>query len=162
METYAVEWTEWLIHRIMFWEDDDAKKGRILRAIHHAGSYALLTLVFVSHIIYPAFWLQTIVLGFCALVWVQHILTNGCVLSKVEQRLIKDESSFVDPYLELFHVEASEKSKQGILIMFSTLGVSLLTLEWVARISHKVIPFLRSHLLASSSMIHTPLPLSSP
>lgn len=155
MEKTAVDWTEWIIHRIFFWEEDDAKKGRIVRALHHAGTYILGTMIVVSHIIYPAFWLQTLVLGFCTLVWIQHILTHGCVISKVEQRLLKDESSFVDPYLEIFGVEANEKSKQGILIMGSTLAVSILTLEWISRLSHKLIPILKSHLLVVPPVLHT-------
>ena len=105
MERYAVDWTEWLVHIILFWESDNKKKGRILRAVHNAGVYALLTLIIVSHVIYPAFWFQSIVFGFCLLVWIQHILTNGCVISKVEQRLLEDENSFLDPYLELLNVK---------------------------------------------------------
>jgi hypothetical protein len=155
MEKTAVDWTEWLVHRVLFWEEDDAKKGRILRTLHHAGTYILFTLIMVSHVLYPAFWFQTIILGFCSLVWIQHVLTHGCVISKVEQRLIKDESSFVDPYLEMFGIEADEKSKQGILILGSTLGVAILTLEWISRLSHKVIAILRSHLPVVSPVLHT-------
>jgi len=140
MEHTATEWTEWLIHRVFFWETDDAKKGRILRAIHHAGVVVLGTLIVISHTLYPAFWLQTLLLGFCILVWIQHVLTNGCVLSKVEQKLIKDESSFLDPILEMFHIEATEQSKRGILILGSTMGVLMLSMEWFARVMHKLVP----------------------
>lgn len=155
MEKTAVDWTEWMVHRIFFWEEDDAKKGRIIRTLHHAGTYVLITLVIVSHLLYPAFWLQTMILGFCTLVWIQHILTRGCVISKVEQRLIKDESSFIDPYLEIFGIEANEKSKQGILILGSTIAVGILSLEWVSRLSHKIIPLLKSQLTAVPPVLHT-------
>ena len=155
MEKTAVDWTEWLVHRVFFWEEDDAKKGRIIRMLHHGGTYILGTMIVVSHVLYPAFWLQTIILGFCTLVWIQHILTHGCVISKVEQRLLKDESSFLDPYLELFGIEATEKSKQGILILGSTVVVGVLTLEWIGRLSHKVIPLLRSQLTAVPQVLHT-------
>jgi hypothetical protein len=155
MEKTAVDWTEWLVHRVFFWEDDDGKKGRIVRTLHHAATYILGTLIIVSHVIYPAFWLQTILLGFCTIVWIQHVLTHGCVISKVEQRLLKDEVSFLDPYLEIFGVEVNEKSKQGILIMGSTLSVGILTLEWVSRLSHKLIPLLKSQLSAVPPVLHT-------
>jgi hypothetical protein len=162
MQHYAVDWTEWIVHRMFFWESDDAKKGRIVRAIHHAGVYALLTLIVVSHTIYPAFWLQTLLLGFCVLVWIQHMVTHGCVISKVEQKLLKDESSFLDPFLELFQIEASENSKQGILMLGSSLFVFLMSLEWISRVFHKLIPFARAQLLAVSSVAHIPLLTSSP
>lgn len=144
MEKNAVEWTEWIVHRVLFWEEDDVKKGKIVRALHHAGTYVLVTLIMVSHLIYPAFWLQTLVLGFCTLVWIQHVLTRGCVLSKVEQRLIKDESSLIDPFLDIVGIEANEKSKQGILILGSTVTVGVLTLEWLGRLTHKLLPFLKN------------------
>jgi hypothetical protein len=162
MEQTATEWTEWLVHRIFFWETDDAKKGRIVRAIHHASVFALWTMIVVSHTVYPAFWLQTIVLAFYSLVWGQHVLTNGCVVSRVEQKLIGDDVSFIDPFLDLFHIEAKESSKHGIVILGSTLIVSLLSLEWVSRVFHKVIPFVQSRLLASVSTLRIPPTLSSP
>jgi len=161
MQQYAVEWTEWLVHRVFFWESDDAKKGRILRAIHHAGTYALATLIIVSHTIYPAFWFQTGILFFCVLVWIQHMVTHGCVISKVEQKLLKDESSFLDPFLELFSIEVNEVSKQGILMLGSSLGVFFLSLEWVSRVFHVLIPFVRAQLQVASSIVHIPLPTSS-
>lgn len=161
MQHYAVEWTEWLVHRVLFWESNDAKKGRILRTLHHATVYAIGTLIIVSHTIYPAFWLQTVILGFYALVWIHHILTRGCVASKVEQKLIKDESSFLDPFLDLYGIEATEYSKQGILMLGSSLLMFLMSLEWISRVSHKVIPFLIAQFQAVSSVVHIPLPTSS-
>lgn len=155
MEKTAVDWTEWLVHRVFFWEEDDAKKGRIVRALHYAATYILGTMIVVSHVLYPAFWLQTLLLGIYTLVWLQHVLTHGCVISKVEQRLLKDESSFLDPYLELFGIEANEKSKQGILMLGSTVVVTALTLEWIGRLSHKLIPLLRSQLTAVPPVLHT-------
>ena len=165
METQAVEWTEWLVHRIFFWETDDKKKGRILRAFHHFLSYALLTLIVIAHTIYPAFWLQTVLLGISSLVWMHHVATHGCVVSKVEQKLLGDSTSFLDPFLELFDIEASERSKQGILILGSTLGVSILALEWFSRVHHKVFSIAKQiqlPVLTSSSIPSIHLPTSYP
>lgn len=161
MEQTATKWTEWLVHRVLFWETDDAKKGRILRGIHHAGVFALGTLIVVSHTLYPALWLQTILLAFCLLVWAQHVLTNGCLLSKVEQKLIGDETSFLDPFLELFHIEATEQSKRGILILGSTVVVGMLSMEWVARVIHKLVPLVAAQVRASVAAARIPLPSSS-
>jgi hypothetical protein len=139
METYAVEWTEWAVHTLMFWETDDTRKGKIVRALHHFGTYALITLIVVSHTIYPAFWLQTLLYFFCVMVWMQHVLTNGCVISKVEQKLLGDKESFIDPYLELFHIEATDDSKSGLLTLGSTIAVLMMTLEWFSRVHHKIL-----------------------
>jgi hypothetical protein len=167
METYAVEWTEWVVHRVLFWETDDAKKGRILRALHHFLSYSLIFLVVLAHTLYPAFWLQTLVLFGCGLVWVHHILTHGCVISKVEQKLIGDTGSFLDPFLDLFGIEATERSKQGILMMLSTVAIFVLTLGWFGRLHHKVIPYASAYasagLRSATALVpHIPRPTSSP
>jgi hypothetical protein len=74
------------------------------------------------------------------LVWIQHITCNGCILSKVEQRLIGDSSSFVDPIFELFHVESSKELSVMTVTLISTIGVGLLGLEWIARVHHKLLP----------------------
>lgn len=160
MEDTAVNWTEWLVKR-MFGEDD-AKTGRIVRAIHSGVTYIALVLVVVSFTMYRAFWFQTIMLGLCGLVWVQHILFHGCVFSKVEQRLLKDETSFLDPYLELFDVEATERSKQGILMMLTTVGITMFSLAWGGRLLHEVLPQLTAQARAVAPMLHIPLTLSSP
>jgi hypothetical protein len=167
MEAYAVEWTEWLVRTVLFWEPDDVRKGIILRTIHHAGTYSLATLILVSHTIYPAFWLQTIVLGIYALVWIHQVLTHGCVISKVEQKLIGDSQSFVDPFLTMFRIEATHESTGGIIVLGSTLIMCLLSMEWLARLHHKAIPVLMQVLasaphLVSSSFPNIPPPLSSP
>jgi len=154
MEKTAVEWTEWLTHSILFWETDDKKKGHILRAFHHFAMYGLLTLIIVSHVIYPAFWLQTILLFLCIPVWAHHVLTHGCVVSKVEQKLIGDTSSFIDPYLNLFAIEVPETAKPGLVTLGSTLVVGTLTLEWISRVSHKVIPLLRGLVPTSSPVLN--------
>lgn len=166
MEHYAVEWAEWALHTFLFWETDDARKGRILRTLHHSFMYALLTIMIVAHTIYPAFWLQTCILVICCLIWVQHVLTRGCVASKVEQKLLKDESSFVDPFLDLFHIEMTNESKSGLVIMGSTLVVFLLGLEWIGRVHHKLFGLVmqvsqQAPKLIASSMPHIPLVSSS-
>ena len=142
--------------------DEDEKTGTIVRAVHTAVTYMALLCVVLSFTLIPALWFQTLLLGFCGLVWLQHILFHGCVFSKVEQRLLKDDSSFLDPYLRLFDIEASERSKQGILMMLSTVGVSMFTLAWGGRVLHEVLPLLTAQARAVAPALHIPLPLSSP
>lgn len=160
MEETAVNWTEWLVKRIF--GDDDEKTGRIVRAIHTGVTYMSLLCVILSFTLIPAFWFQTVLLFLCGLVWMQHILFHGCVFSKVEQRLLKDETSFLDPYLQLFDVEATERSKQGILMMLSTVGITMFTLAWGGRLVREVLPRLTALGKVVVPALHIPLPLSSP
>lgn len=160
MEETAVNWTEWLVKRIF--GEDNAKTGRIVRAIHTGFTYVSLILIAVSFTLYPAFWFQTAMFMLCGLVWAQHILFHGCVFSKVEQRLLGDETSFLDPYLELFDVDATERSKQGILMMLSTVGLSMFTLAWGGRFLREIVPQLTAQARAVAPVLHIPLQLSSP
>jgi len=140
MEAFATEWTEWGVHKLMFWEEDPVRKGKILRYIHNFLSNTLIILIVISHTLYPAFWLQTLVLFTCVLVWLQHLACNGCVVSKVEQKLIGDHESFVTPILEAFHLEPTPELATVFVIVGSSMGVFLLGLEWLARIHHMLIP----------------------
>lgn len=159
MEETAVNWTEYLVKRIF--GDDEEKTGRIVRAIHHGASYMLMLCVLMSFTLIPALWFQTLMLGVCGLIWAQHILLHGCLISKVEQRLLKDETSFLDPYLQLFGVEASERSKQGILMMLSSVGISMFTLAWGSRVMREVLPQLSVQVRAVAPALHIPPVLSS-
>jgi len=161
MEETAVNWILWLAKSTVG-DEDDEKLGRIVRAIHHGASYMLILCVLMSFTLIPAFWFQTLVLGTCGLVWVQHMVFHGCVVSRVEQRLLKDETSFVDPYLELFGIEATERSKQGILMLLSTVGMFLFTLAWGGRLVREVLPLVTAQVRAAAPGLHIPLPLSSP
>jgi len=163
MQALAVEWTEWAIVNAMFWETDEKRRARIVRAIHHFLSYGLITMIIVCHTIYPAFWLQTTVLFVCILVWIQHVLTGGCVVSKVEQKWLGDSESFVDPIVELFHIKlAEDDDRSGFVTLGSTMAVFFLTLEWVSRASHAGWKLLaRAPQIVSTLVPGTPLVPSS-
>jgi hypothetical protein len=140
MESFAIEWTEWTVHKVLFWEEDPVRKGKLVRYIHDFLSNTMIILIVISHTLYPAFWLQTIVLCICVVVWLQHLVCNGCVISKVEQKLIGDTRSFAAPFLEVFHIEPTKELGSAMIIMGSTLVVFFLGLEWIARIHHKLLP----------------------
>lgn len=130
----VTDWVEWMLHKVMFWESDNGRKGRILRAIHHLMSYAMLTLILVSHTIYPALWFQTILVVAVGLVWIQHMILRGCVFTRVEQRLLGDQDNFWDPYVELMGIKPSHEVNTAVLITVSTVGFSLMSLEWTSNV----------------------------
>jgi len=76
-------------------------------------------------------------------VWLQHITCNGCVISKVEQKLIGDSTSFIDPILQLFKLQPTQELAVFTLIVISTMSTNILWLEWIARVQHKIVTALR-------------------
>jgi hypothetical protein len=131
--TFLEVWFERIVRWIFFWESDDKKLGVLLRFLHHSIVYCMGILYVLNHTIIPSYLL------FCGLyicffiIWVHHILTGGCLSSKVEQRLIGDSKSFVDPILEAFHIPITEKSTIGVVILGSTLVMGMLTFELTSR-----------------------------
>jgi len=165
MQATALEWTEWAINTVMFWEPDEKKRAKIVRAAHHFFSYGLMTMIIVSHTIYPAFWFQTALLVVCIMVWIHHLLTGGCIISKLEQKWLGDTESFVDPFLVLFNIRLMpDDDRSGFVTMGSTFAVFFLTLEWLSRASHVAWKLLlaRGPQIVSTLAPGIPLQLSSP
>lgn len=123
-----------MLHKVLFWESDKGRKGRILRAVHHLLSYAMLTLIIVAHTLYPALWFQTLLVVAVGVVWIQHMVLRGCVFTRVEQRLLGDTDSFWDPYIELIGIRPSQDVNTAVLITVSSVGFALMGLEWTSNI----------------------------
>jgi hypothetical protein len=54
--------------------------------------------------------------------------------------LIGDNTSFIDPILQLFKLEPSQELTIFTLIVISTMATNILWLEWIGRIHHKLRP----------------------
>jgi hypothetical protein len=133
---------EIFIKKILFWEDDSIRIGKIIRFLHHMIMYCLLISLILVHTVLPSYFLLCCFYTCCFCIWVHHIISGGCISSKLEQKLIGDTSSFVDPFLELFHIPITKETTVGITIMGSTLIMTMLSLELVCR----TILYLRSYL----------------
>ena len=55
-------------------------------------------------------------------------------MSRIEQRLIGDTKSFVDPILDTFHIPITPESTAGIVVLGSTSIMFMLSCELVIRI----------------------------
>lgn len=124
---------EIIVKRICFWESDSKRIGKLIRFFHHACMYALGIGMILVHTFLPSYIFFVIIYSLCFCIWLQHILTGGCIVSKLEQKLIGDSVSFVDPILEAFHIPITPESTVGIVILGSTTVVGILTLELLSR-----------------------------
>lgn len=125
--------TEKALRKLFFWETDDKKLGMMIRFLHHSIVYLTLVTYIIIHTIYPSYILLVLLYGFILLVWIHHIICGGCLSSKIEQKLIGDTTSFVDPILAMFHMPITPESTIGVTIMGSTLLVTVLTFELMSR-----------------------------
>ncbi len=130
---FLEKWTERGLRNLFFWETDDKKLGSLIRFLHHGIVYLTLIWYIVIHTLLPSYFLLVVLYGFILLIWIHHIICGGCLSSKIEQKLIGDSSSFVDPILQAFHMPVTPESTVGVTIMGSTLLVTFLTFEILSR-----------------------------
>ena len=124
--------------QLIFWENDPVRIGKVIRLLHHTFMYMLFGSFILVHTVFPSFFLLCVLYIFCVFIWLHHIITGGCIISKLEQKLIGDRVSFIDPMLELFHIPITRESTVGVTIMFSSLAILILTLEIMCRTSLQI------------------------
>jgi hypothetical protein len=114
--------------------DKDEVLGEIVYTLHIFGFWTVMVLVVVSHTIYPVFWFQAIIFSFICIVWLQHIVLRTCVLTSIERRLLGPSGhNMIDSLLNVFGIPVENKSRMGVTLMLSTVGVMFLGLELLAR-----------------------------
>lgn len=133
IQTFLVVFLETLVRKLFFWETDAARIGKFIRWIHHTGAIIFGMLIFLNHTIYQSYILFIALYIFMFLIWAHHILTGGCIISKLEQKLIGDDSSFTDPILDFFHIPVTNDSSSGLVLLISSLIFMMLTLELMSR-----------------------------
>jgi hypothetical protein len=124
---------EYILKKLFFWEDDQKKIGGLIRFLHHGIIYTLVAWYIMIHTALPSYILFLIFYTIIFAIWLHHIVIGGCVLSRLEQKFIGDNSSFVDPIMEAFHIPITSESTEGIVILGSTLILAMLTFELITR-----------------------------
>lgn len=112
---------------------DPQRLGSIIHVLYHSVMYCLGLLLLFVHTLYPSYWLFVLLYGVTASIWLQHICCVGCVVNRIERTLLNDTRSFVDPFLDMFHMPITDETTRGVTIMGSTLSMILLTLELTSR-----------------------------
>jgi len=124
---------ESFIRKLCFWEKDDKRIGGILRFAHYCGSYFLILIYIINRTVYTSYWLLLTFYVVYFLIFIHHLICGGCIITKVEQRLLKDQQSFIDPILEIFHIPITPDVSNHIFVMLSCFLMSILTIEIIGR-----------------------------
>jgi hypothetical protein len=122
-----------ILRKIFFWESDDKRLGGLIRFLHHGLVYIMFAWYIVCHTFVPSYFLFVVFYIIIILVWIQHLLVGGCVLSRLERKFIGDDKSFVDPIMEAFHIPVTPQSTEGFVVLGSTGVAAMLTFELAAR-----------------------------
>ena len=133
LKIYFIDLLEKYIYKLFFWESDPVRIGKIVRFLHHLTMYLLISLYIILHTILPSYFLFFMLYCWMLFIWIHHVYTGGCIVSKLEQRLICDSISFIDPILLLFHIPITPEITSAIVIMTSSIIIFMSTLELIAR-----------------------------
>ena len=80
--------------------------GYMVGILHVSITVSLLLLIIVSHTLYHERWLKTAIFLFIMLMFIQHIIFGGCVITVLEKKLSGQEQapfhSIVESFLSNF------------------------------------------------------------
>ena len=132
-QEYLLDILEPFFKKLFFWESDPVRIGKLIRIFHTNSTYLLFFTIIIVHTVIPSYFLLLVVylIWFC--IWSHHILTGGCIISKLEQRLIGDKVSFIDQILEIFNIPVTPQTTSGAVVLGSTLILFMMSLELCAR-----------------------------
>jgi len=128
IQKYMINILEAFVKRLFFWENDEKRIGKLIRFFHHALTYLLAITIILAHTVFSSYNLLLITYILCLIIWFHQIVTGGCIVSKLEQKLIGDTNSFVDHILNALHIPITEETTVGITILGSTVIIIMLTI----------------------------------
>lgn len=124
---------EMVLRWIFFWETDDKRLGRLIYFLHQTSVMFTVVCYMVIHTLYPSYILLGIIWAITCFVWLLHIFTGGCVLTRIEQKLTGEKNTIIDPLLEIFHIPTTKETSMGITVLMSTVFMAALSFELLAR-----------------------------
>lgn len=111
--------------------------GYILAVFHFIISAGLVTLLVISHTIYPSVWLKLFVFVCLFLIWLQHIALDICIVSVWEKQLttggITPFHRIVQDVLSMFNLTLADYDTY--LIITEGVAVGCFGLELISHLS---------------------------
>jgi hypothetical protein len=126
-----------LISFLYSWITHDGEiLGYILGVLHFMISIVIFILLFISHTLYPALWLQGVTLFCMALIWFQHVILKVCISIVAEEKLTNGRAPFfgiVNDISNVFRIPLDRFIEN--LLVAETISVACFTLAFIGRIS---------------------------
>lgn len=110
--------------------------GYILGVGHFVIAVSIFTVLIISYTIYPAFWLQLVVIIGLFIIWIQHIVLKVCISTIAEQNLTKQSAPFftiVNDMTSYFGIKFDRFVEH--VVIAETIAIACLSLGLIGRIS---------------------------
>ena len=110
--------------------------GYILAVFHFIISAGLITLLIISHTIYPSVWLKLFVFICLFLIWLQHVVLDICIVTVWESQLTTGEVTpfhrIVKDVLSMFNLTLADYD--AYLIITESVAVGCFALELISHL----------------------------
>lgn len=110
--------------------------GYILAVFHFIISAGLVTLLVISHTIYPSVWLKLFVFICLFLIWLQHVVLDICIVTVWESQLTTGETTpfhrIVKDIFEMFNLTLADYD--AYLIITESVAVGCFALELISHL----------------------------
>ena len=120
---------EKILRTVFFWEKEDRRLGLILRTLHNGFMISIIFLYIFNHTLFPSIFLLICIWILSTLLFLFHLLTGGCLCTKLEHKLTGERVTIIDPILEIFHIPVTKETVKGFTILGSSLFFGFTTLE---------------------------------
>ncbi len=135
---------KWFITFFFQWLTKEGEVlGYILASIHILLASSLLTLIFVSHTLFPQLIYQLAAYVWLLLIWFQHLFLNVCIFTYTEREFSGEppSDSILNEILgKLFGLHMN--NLLGSIVLCETIAVWCFTLELTA----KIMPYMASNI----------------
>lgn len=126
-----------LISFLYGWISSDAEVlGYILGVSHFVVAILIIIVFIVAHTIYPAIWLQGVVLAGLIIIWLQHVILKVCISTVTEEEFTKSGAPFfkiVEDVISVFNIKINTYIDNILLV--ETIAISCFSLAFIGRIS---------------------------
>lgn len=127
-----------LFSNIKEWFKRDGEMlGHVVAVFHFMIFGVLLTLVVISHTIYPSVWMKLFIFIGLTSIWLQHVIFDVCVVSVWEKNLTKSEltpfHSVLEKILKIFNISLLEYDTY--LLVIEGVAVGCFGLELLSHFS---------------------------
>lgn len=110
--------------------------GYILAVFHFIISAGLVTLLVISHTIYPSVWLKLFVFVCLFLIWLQHVVLDICIVTVWESQLTTGETTpfhrIIKDVLAMFNLTLADYD--AYLIITESVAVGCFALELISHL----------------------------
>jgi hypothetical protein len=129
---------EKILRTVFFWEKDNRRLGLILRTLHNGLLISIVFLYIFAHTLFPSILLLIAIWFLSSFIFLFHLLTGGCLCTKLEFKLTGERTTIIDPILEIFHIPVTKETVKGFTILGSSVFFTFITLEILFHIIGKI------------------------